>query len=67
MTLTEYKEGFPKERGLYRVTVDGKETILVHHICLNNGKHWWSDTSGFDVVGHKIKFLDKKLTPQDMG
>ena len=65
--MTEYKDGFPNERGLFKVKVDGKETYLVHHFCANNCKHWWSDTSGFDVVGHEIKFIDKKLTIEDIG
>ena len=62
----EYKEGFPEERGLYKCKVDGKEQILVHHVCLNSGKHWWSDVIGYDVVGFQIQFQDKKLSAEDI-
>ena len=62
----EYKDGFPEERGLYKCKVDGKEQILVHHLCQVSGKHWWSDVLGYDVVGFKIEFQDKKLTAADI-
>ena len=64
--MTEYKDGFPKERGMYRCKVDGEEKILVHHVCVVNDRHWWSDTLGYDVVGYQIQFQDKKLTVNDI-
>lgn len=63
----EYRTGWPKERGLYKCKVDGKEKYLVHHTCDLNGRHWWTDTRGFDVVGCKVEWLDKKLTVDDIG
>lgn len=62
----KYIEGFPTERGLYRCKVDGKEKVLVHHICMNNGKHWWSDAAGYDVIANKITFCDEKLNVEDI-
>ena len=44
-------KGYPKERGLYRCQVDGREQVLVHHYCGTNRRHWWTDTAGFDVLG----------------
>ena len=62
--MSEWNEGFPDKRGMYECLVDGKETYLVHHECMNNGKHWWSDTRGYDVVGCDIKYKGKALTAE---
>ena len=62
----KYNDGFPSERGFFKCKVGDKEMILVHHICTMNGKHWWSDTFGRDVVGDNIKFSGKKLTVDDI-
>ena len=62
----KYQEGYPNERGFYKCKVGDEEMILIHHICTVNGRHWWSDTTGHDVVGHEIKFCNKKLTAQDI-
>lgn len=59
MSNEEWKDGWPAERGLYHCLVDGKKMALVHHYCCNNGKHWWSTTSGHDVVGCEILWRDK--------
>ena len=64
--MDEWIKGYPSERGLYHCIVDGKEQILVHHICMNNGKHWWSDVRGYDVVGYEIKYKGKKLNVTDI-
>ena len=64
--MTEYKDGYPNERGMFKCLVDGKETYLIHHHCCNNGKHWWSYTSGHDVIADKIQFLDKKININDI-
>ena len=48
---TNYIKGFPTERGLYRCKVNGKEQTLVHHYCGMNRRHWWTYTSGHDVIG----------------
>ena len=66
MEEIKFKDGYPEERGLYKVLVDGEETILVHHKCDMTGKHWWSDVRGHDVTGHKIKFWEKKLSHKDI-
>lgn len=52
---------WPKKRGLFECVVDGKRMALVHHFCENNGKHWWTTTSGHDVVGCDIKW-GKEIT-----
>ena len=62
----DWKNGWPDKRGLYRCKVDGKETVLVHHRCDLNGRHWWSDTKGFDVVGHRIEWRDGPLSADDL-
>ena len=62
----EWREGFPDERGLYKCRVDGQEKYLVHHFCVNNCKHWWSDTAGRDALGHKIEFTGAKLSIKDI-
>ena len=59
MSNGEWKDGWPAERGLYHCLVDGEKRALVHHYCCNNGKHWWSTTSGHDVVGCEILWRDK--------
>lgn len=59
MSSEEWKSGWPEERGLYHCKVDGEKKALVHHYCCNNGKHWWSTTSGHDVVGCEILWRDK--------
>lgn len=64
--MSEWRKGWPKQRGLYRCRVDGDERLLVHHCCDLNGKHWWSDTKGFDVVGCTIEWKDKRLTADDV-
>ena len=62
----DWKNGWPDKRGLYRCKVDGKETVLVHHRCDLNGRHWWSDTRGFDVVGHRIEWRGGPLSADDL-
>ena len=47
-------EGWPKKKGLYRCSVDGKEMVLHHHFCEMNHRHWWTDTSGYDVIADVI-------------
>ena len=64
--MTEYKDGYPNERGLYKCKVDGKETYLMHHFCANNCKHWWSYTSGQDVIANKIQYTGEKLKASDL-
>lgn len=55
----EWKDGWPEKRGTYHCKVDGKEMALTHHICTANGRHWWSTTNGYDVVGCKIQWSDQ--------
>ena len=62
----KYNDGYPNERGLYKCKVDGKVTYLIHHVCMNNGKHWWSDTAGRDVIADKIQYIGEKLKAQDI-
>ncbi len=62
----KFVEGYPTERGFFLCKIGNEEKVLVHHICTMNGRHWWSDTQGNDVVGHEIKFCDKKLTVDDI-
>lgn len=58
----DWRTGWPEKRGLYQVRVDGKESFLVHHKCDLNGKHWWSDTKGFDVVGCRVEWTGDPIT-----
>lgn len=53
---TEWKEGFPERRGIYKCKVDGKETVLTHHKCDMSGKHRWSTVDGYDVIAEKIEW-----------
>ena len=62
----DWRSDWPDRRGLYRCKVDGKETVLVHHRCDLNGRHWWSDTKGFDVVGHRIEWRGGPLSADDL-
>lgn len=64
--MSEWNEGWPDKRGLYRCKVDDKETVLVHHRCDLNGRHWWSDTRGFDVVGHRIEWRGGPLSADEI-
>lgn len=64
--MSEWNKGWPDKRGLYRCRVDGKEKFLVHHHCELNGKHWWSDTKGFDVVGCQVEWQGKHLTADEV-
>lgn len=64
--MTEYKDGYPNERGMFKCLVDGKETYLIHHYCVNNGKHWWSYTSGHDVIAESIQYSGEKLSATDI-
>ena len=57
--MSEWKKGWPKDRGLYRCLVDGKPKALTHHYCVLNGRHWWTTTSGHDVVGCEIQYSEK--------
>lgn len=54
----DWKTGWPEKRGLYRCRADEeKEVYLVHHKCDVNGRHWWTDTRGYDVVGYQIEWI----------
>lgn len=57
--MSEWKTDWPKERGIYKCKVDGKPMVLTHHYCVNNNKHWWTTTAGYDVVGCKIEWNEK--------
>ena len=57
--MNDWKTGWPKKRGLYRCKVDGTPMVLTHHYCVNNKKHWWTTTSGHDVVGCEILWREK--------
>ena len=56
----EFKKGYPDKRGLYRCLVDGQVRHLVHHKCDITGRHWWTDTAGYDVVGFEVKYGDQE-------
>ena len=64
--MSDWQKGYPDTRGLYRCKVDGQEKILVHHVCVINDRHWWSDIKGYDVVGCEILFQNKKLSADDL-
>lgn len=65
--MSGWIKGYPKERGLFRVRIDGeKETYAVHHHCELNGRSWWTDTSGRDVVGYQIEWTGRRITPDDL-
>ena len=53
---TNFEKGYPKKRGLYRCLVNGKEQVLVHHYCGMNRRHWWTYTSGHDVLGEILYY-----------
>ena len=61
MTEKEWHDGYPEKRGLYHCLVDNKPMVLTHHRCDLNGRHWWTTTDGFDVVGCEIKWGEKFL------
>ena len=66
MSESEFIAGWPKERGLFKCLVDGKEKYLVHHMCDITGRHWWSDTAGYDVVGCQIRHSKEKVDISDL-
>lgn len=57
--MSEPRNDWPKDRGIYKCLVDGKPMVLTHHYCSNSDRHWWSTTAGYDVVGCKIEWIEK--------
>ena len=58
------ESGWPETRGLYRCEVDGKEQVLVHHYCGDTRRHWWTDTSGYDVIS-PVRFDPEPIAKQN--
>lgn len=49
---------------MYRCEVDGKEQVLVHHYCGDTRRHWWTDTSGYDVIS-PVRFDPEPIAKQN--
>lgn len=58
----DWKTGYPEKRGLYQCRIDGETvTMLAHHRCDLNGRHWWTNTAGGDVVATTIEWKNEKI------
>ena len=58
----EWNKGYPEKHGLYMCRIDGEEeTVLHHHVCQLNGRHWWTNTAGGDVVAQVIEWKKEKI------
>lgn len=61
-----WNKGYPKERGLYKCKIDGKEETLIHRRCDISGKSYWMKLNGHDVVGFEILWDDKRPTAEEL-
>lgn len=65
--MTDWKMGFPKERGIYRCRIDGREEkCLMHKCCELTDRHRWMTLDCRDIVGHAIEWTGEKLGAKDL-